>query len=177
MRFKLYLSNWTPNCFENHSVARSKVAIMIPGLYSIFFFQICGMCQVFAQQVTSFCCSTSACLTSRKTPKQWRKMFFYLLESPTVNCYILYKKAYTKAEARPLTSSMMIDDLVHKHLESSNRPTVGHPRLWPTPIRLRKKLHLFNQCTTNCNCVVCSGETRHTTSYYCTTCPEEPALY
>ena len=36
MCFKLYLSNWTTNHFEIHSVARSKVAIMIPGLNSIF---------------------------------------------------------------------------------------------------------------------------------------------
>jgi len=52
MRFKLYLSNWTPDRFEIRSVATTKVAIMIPGLYLIF--QKCGMCQVFAQQVTYF---------------------------------------------------------------------------------------------------------------------------
>ena len=127
-----------------------------------------------------FCYSTSACLTSRKTLKQWRKrFFFYLLECS--NSEPLHSaQVCTKAEARPLTSIdfcwSIIDDLVHEHLESSNRPTVGHPRLRPTPIRLSKKLHLFNQCTANCNCVVCSGETRHITSYYCTNCPEEPAL-
>ena len=52
MRFKLYLSNWVTDHFEIRSVARSKVAIMNPGLNSIFFFQKCGMCWVFAQQVT-----------------------------------------------------------------------------------------------------------------------------
>jgi len=36
--------------FEIRSVARSKVAIMIPGLYSIS--SKCGMCQFFTQQVT-----------------------------------------------------------------------------------------------------------------------------
>ena len=36
MRFKLYLSNWMPDHFEIRSVARSKVAIMIPGIYSFF---------------------------------------------------------------------------------------------------------------------------------------------
>ena len=108
-------------------------------------------------------------------------MFFYLLECSTVNSYILYKKACTEAEARPLTSidfhRSTIDDLVHEHLESSNCQTVGCPRLRPTPIRLNKKLHLLNQRRTNRNCVVCSGERRHTTLYYCTTCPEEPALH
>ena len=117
----------------------------------------------------------------RKTLKWWRKMFFYLLECSTVNSYILYKKACTEAEARPLTSidfrRSIIDDLVREHLESSNRQTVGRPRLRPTPIRLNKKLHLLNQRSTNRNCVVCSGERRHTTLYYCTTCPEEPALH
>jgi len=87
----------------------------------------------------------------QENPEMWQKMFFYLLECS--NSELL--QACTKAEARPLTS---ID-------------------FWPIPIRLSKKFHLFNQQTTNCNCVVCSGETRHTTSYYCTNCPEEPALY
>ena len=36
MRFKLYLSNRTTNRFEIHSVAISEVAIVIPGLNSIF---------------------------------------------------------------------------------------------------------------------------------------------
>jgi len=48
--FKLYLSNWMIDRFEIHSVARSKVAIMIPGFNLIF--SKCGMCWVFAQQVT-----------------------------------------------------------------------------------------------------------------------------
>jgi len=118
-----------------------------------------------------FCCSTSACHTSSKTLKRCWKMlfFFYLLECS--NSELLHSvQACTKAEARQLTSInfcwSIIYDLVHEHLESSYRPTVGHPRLRPTP---KKKLH-FNQQTTNCNCVVCSGETRHT-SYYCTNCP------
>ena len=52
MRFKLYLSNCnsTTDRFEIRSVARSKVAVMILGLNSIF--SKCGMCRVFAQRVT-----------------------------------------------------------------------------------------------------------------------------
>ena len=68
------------------------------------------------------------------------------------------------------------EDLVHDHLQQCSRPTSGRPRLGPTPIRLNRKLHLLDQCSTFCNCVVCSGQTRHTTCYYCKTCPEEPAL-
>ena len=87
----------------------------------------------------------------------------------------------TEAQAKPLTSldfrRSIIDDLVREQLQSSIRPTIGRPRLRPTPVRLNNKLHLFNQRASNRNCVVCSGERRHTTSYYCTTCPEEPALH
>ena len=50
VHFKPYLDNWMTNRFKIHSVARSKVAIMILGLNSII--SKCGMCLVFAQQVT-----------------------------------------------------------------------------------------------------------------------------
>ena len=50
VHFKLYLSNCTTDRFEIPSVARSKVAIMIPGFYLIFLKN--RMCWVFTQQVT-----------------------------------------------------------------------------------------------------------------------------
>lgn len=40
MCFKLYLDNWTTDCFEIRSVAMSKVAIMISGLHLIFAQQV-----------------------------------------------------------------------------------------------------------------------------------------
>jgi len=50
VHFKLYLGNWMIDLFEIRSVARSKVAILILGLNSIF--SKCGMRRVFTQQVT-----------------------------------------------------------------------------------------------------------------------------
>ena len=47
-------------------------------------------------------------------------------------------------------------------------------RLGPTLIWLIRKLHLIDQCS---NCAVCSGQTRHTTYYYCETFLEQPVLH
>ena len=117
-----------------------------------------------------------------KTLKWWRKLFFYLLECATVNSYILYKEVCLQVGTRPLTAlefrRSVIEDLVQEHLEQSDsRPSIGQPRLGPTPIRLNQKLHLLDQRSTYRNCVVCSGQIRHTTGYYCETCPEQPALH
>ena len=117
----------------------------------------------------------------RRTLKWWRKMFFYLLECATVNS-ILHKEACLGAGAKPLTSldfrRSVIEDLVQDHLQQSgSHPSAGRPRLGPTPIRLNRRLHLLDQRSTYRNCVVCSGQTRHTTGYYCKTCPEQPALH
>ena len=113
----------------------------------------------------------------RKTLKWWRKLFFYLLECSTVNSYILHQQVATK----PLTSldfrRSIIEALVVEHMQQNRRPSAGRPRLGPTPLRLNRKHHLLNQRSTHRNCVVCSGETRHTTCYYCKTCPELPALH
>ena len=117
----------------------------------------------------------------RKTLKWWRKMFFYLLECSTVNSYILYQEACRQVGTKPLTAldfrRSVIEDLVQDHLQQCSRPSSGRPRLGPTPIRLNRKLHLLDQRSTFRNCVVCSGQTRHTTCYYCKTCPEQPALH
>ena len=108
-------------------------------------------------------------------------MFFYLLKCSTVNSYILYQETCHQVGTKPLTAldfrCSVIEDLVQDHLQQCSRPTSGRPRLGPTPIRLNQKLHLLDQHSTFCNRVVCSGQTRHTTCYYCKTCPEEPALH
>ena len=54
-------------------------------------------------------------------------------------------------------------------LQQCSRPSSGHPRLGPTTIWLNRKLHLFDQRSSYHNCVVCNGQTRHTTGYYCKT--------
>ena len=118
----------------------------------------------------------------RKTIKWWRKLFFYLLECSTVNSYILYKETCSAAGKKPVTSleyrRSIIEALAQEHLQdSSSRPSVGRQRVGPTPNRLNRKLHLLDQRSTYRNCVVCSGETRHTTCYFCKTCPEQPALH
>jgi len=56
VHFKLYLSNWTANRFEIHFVARSKVAITIPGLNLIL--SKCRMCR--------FLLSRSQCIVAYK---------------------------------------------------------------------------------------------------------------
>ena len=92
-----------------------------------------------------------------------------------------YTKACRQVGTKPLTAldfrRSVIEDLVHDHLQQCSRPSSGRPRLGPTPIRLNRKLHLLDQRSTFRNCVVCSGQTRHTTCYYCKTCPEQPALH
>ena len=101
----------------------------------------------------------------RKTLKWWRKVFFYLLECSTVNSYILHQEACRQAGTKPFTAldfrRSIIEDLVQEHLQQYSRPSSGRPRLGPTPIRLNRKLHLLEQCSTYRNCVVCSGQTRH----------------
>ena len=82
MPFKLYFGNWIPNWFEIRSVARSKVAIMTPGLYSIF--PKCGVCMLGFRSAGHILLLFDFCfpsvVTSRKNLKRWQKMFFYLIE-------------------------------------------------------------------------------------------------
>ena len=115
----------------------------------------------------------------QKTLKLWRKVFFYLLECSTVNSYILHQEACRQAGTKPCTAldfcRSITEDLVQEHLQQYSRPSSGRPTLGPTPIRLNRKLHLLEQHSTYRN-FVCSGQTRHTTCYYCKTCSEQPAF-
>ena len=117
-----------------------------------------------------------------KTLKWWRKLFLYLLECSTVNSYILYRDACCAEGKRPLTAldfrCSVIEDLVQEHLQqSASHPSVGRRRIGPTPTRLNKRLHLLEERATYRNCVVCSGGIRHTTHYFCKTCPDQPTLH
>ena len=110
------------------------------------------------------------------------KCVFYLLEFAIVNSYILRKEARLQVGAKPLTAldfrRSVIEDSVQDHLQGSgSRPSIGRPRLGPTPIRLNCKLRLLDPRSTYCNCVVCSGQMRHTTGYVCKTYPEKLALH
>ena len=102
MRFKLYLSNWTPDRFEIHSVARSKVATMIPGLYLILFkmWYVPGFHS--AGHIISL---FDFCLPYiQETPKQWQKMFVYLLECS--NSELLHSVQETMHQSRGQTTHL-----------------------------------------------------------------------
>ena len=99
-----------------------------------------------------------------------------------VNSYILYRDACCAEGKRPLTAldfqRSITEDLAQEHLQqSTSHPSVGRHWIGPTPTRLNKRLHLLEERATYHNCVVCSGAIRHTTHYFCKTCPDQPALH
>ena len=118
----------------------------------------------------------------RKTRKWWRKLFFYLLEVSIVNSYILYHEVTKKRMTHLEFRRSLVESLATEYLQQveSRRTSVGRPLSQPCPIRLDKKLHLLEQREGRQDCVVCSDRrsgSRHTTTFFCKTCPDHPSLH
>ena len=112
----------------------------------------------------------------RRTRKWWRKMFFYLLAVSVVKSYILYREVTHNKVSHLDFRRSLVDSLATEHIrdEGTHRTSVGRPLTRPRPVRLDKKLHLLEL-----DCVVCSdtrGGSRHTTTFFCKTCPDQPSL-
>ena len=67
----------------------------------------------------------------RKTPKWWRKLFFYLLEVSTVNSFILYREVTQKKKktAHLDFRQSLVESLVTEYLQQqeSRRSSIGRP--------------------------------------------------
>ena len=118
----------------------------------------------------------------RKTRKWWRKLFFYLLEVSVVNSYIIYREVTQKKITHLQFRRSIVESLAVEYLQQqeSRRISVGRPLSQPLPIRLDKKLHLLEQRESRKECVVCSDRrsgSRHTTTFFCKTCPDQPTLH
>lgn len=118
----------------------------------------------------------------RKTRKWWRKLFFYLLEVSVVNSFILYREVTKKKMTHLDFRRSVVESLAMEYLEQheSRRTSVGRPLSRPCPVRLNRKLHLLEQGENRRDCVVCSDRStgsRHTTTFFCKTCPDQPPLH
>ena len=118
----------------------------------------------------------------RRTRKWWRKLFFYLLEVSIVNSFITYREVTRKKLSHLDFRRSLVESLATKYLQEqeSRRTSVGRPRSQPCPVRLNKQLHLLEQRGSRHDCVVCSDRqhgSRHTTTFFCKTCPDSPSLH
>ncbi len=118
----------------------------------------------------------------RKTRKWWRKLFFYLLEVSVVNSFIIYREVTRKKTTHLDYRRSILESLATEYLEQqeSYRTSVGRHQSRPRPARLNKKLHLLEQRESRQECIVCSDRrsgSRHTTTFFCKTCPEQPSLH
>ena len=118
----------------------------------------------------------------RKTRKWWRKLFFYLLEVSVVNSFILYREVTKKKMTHLDFRRSVVESLAMEYLEQheSRRTSVSRPLSRPCPVRLNRKLHLLEQGENRRDCVVCSDRStgsRHTTTFFCKTCPDQPPLH
>ena len=116
----------------------------------------------------------------RRTRKWWRKLFFYLLEVSTVNSYILYREVTHKKRSHLDFRRSLVESLATEYLQQRRCTAIGRPRSQPSLVRLDRKLHLLEQRESRHDCVVCSDRERgqrHTTTYFCKTCPDKPSLH
>ncbi|KAK1138071.1 hypothetical protein K0M31_020462 [Melipona bicolor] len=115
----------------------------------------------------------------RKSPKWWRKLFFWGLEICLINSYILYKQVKRQRNEQPLTHlhsrKMLVDKLRGDFRDRASRSTSNSDE-----IRLNGKLRVILTGTKK-DCKVCSSRNkpggRHETTYYCDTCPDEPRMH
>ena len=76
----------------------------------------------------------------RRTRKWWRKMFFYLLEVPVVNSYILYREVTHKKVSHLDFRRSLVNSLATEHIrdEGTHHTSVGRPLSRLRPVRLDK---------------------------------------
>ena len=116
----------------------------------------------------------------RKSIKWWKKVFFWLLETSVVNCYILYKEhKNNKCDSQLSFRRKLIKGLI-SHLDPSERPRRGRRRIVDGVERLQPGKHFLAKGSKR-DCAVCSergsGGPRHMTVYFCQTCSEHPPLH
>ena len=118
----------------------------------------------------------------RKTVKWWRKVMFWIVETATVNSYIIYKETVPNPKSHVAFRRSVIESLASRYIVSAPpRRLVGRPRKrahpdGDVPERLTQRLHILEQRTQR-SCVVCRAAGRKSRPlYYCKTCPENPQL-
>ena len=121
----------------------------------------------------------------RKTRKWWRKVFFWLMETTIVNSYIIYHEVAEDLCSHLAYRQRVLEILATRCVSSAPpRPRAGRPskrpRLEDAPERLNQNLHVMGKREQLRDCIVCSTQVvggRHSTVYYCKTCPGDPTLH
>ncbi|XP_050294119.1 piggyBac transposable element-derived protein 4-like isoform X1 [Anthonomus grandis grandis] len=115
----------------------------------------------------------------RKTSKWWRKVFFWLLDVSINNAFILQKIATNNQQLRSRNfRKKLVIQLVGNYRNTSRRRSAyGAEDI----SRLNNRFHAIYARKNNSDCKVCSDQSkkggRKTTTYYCKTCQDHPALH
>jgi len=121
---------------------------------------------------------------ARKSVKWWRKIFFWLLETSTVNSFILYNAEKCRQGEQPVEHLKFRRRLIMQLVgDIRNQPKrKGRPSTKDKAERLNRKPHFLDQDgSKHKDCAVCSRRDqkggRKTTVYYCKTCSRHPGLH